>query len=49
MSNILIDLDDDLFLTVESLGEAHDRHESEKSDPTSTSAGDDGENRDSSP
>ena len=41
--------DDDLLLTVESLGEAHDRHGAERSDPTGTSAGDDGENRDSSP
>ena len=41
--------DDDLVLAVESLGDAHDRHEAEQSDPTGTSAGDDGENRDSSP
>ena len=41
--------DDDLVLAVESLGDAHDRHEAERSDPTGTSAGDDGENRDSSP
>jgi hypothetical protein len=42
-------VDDDLVLAVESLGDAHDRHEAEQSDPTGTSAGDDGENRDSSP
>ena len=40
--------DDALVLAAESLGSAHDRHEAERSDPTSTSAGDDGENRDSS-
>ena len=39
---------DDLVLTVEALAAAHDRHESERSDVTSSqnSAGDDGENRD---
>jgi hypothetical protein len=41
--------EDDLVVAVESLGDAHDRHEAERSDPTGTSAGDDGENRDSSP
>lgn len=41
-------VDDDLVLAVETLGDAHDRHEAEQSDPTGTSAGDDGENRDSS-
>ncbi len=41
--------DDDLVIAVEALGDAHDRHEAERSDPTGTSAGDDGENRDSSP
>jgi len=40
--------DDEFVLAVESLAGAHDRHEAERSDPTSTSAGDDGENRDSS-
>lgn len=40
--------DDDLVIAVERLGEAHDRHGAERSDPTGTSAGDDGENRDSS-
>lgn len=49
MPDTLVDLDDDLVLAVELLGDAHDRHEAERSDPTSTSAGDDGENRDSSP
>jgi hypothetical protein len=39
---------DGLLLAVETLSAAHDRHEAERSDPTSTSAGDDGENRDSS-
>lgn len=39
---------DDLVLAVERLGAAHDRHEAMPSDPTGTSAGDDGENRDSS-
>ena len=47
MSDTLVD--DDLVLAVETLGDAHDRHEAEQSDPTGTSAGDDGENRDSSP
>jgi hypothetical protein len=47
MSDTLVE--DDLVLAVESLGDAHDRHEAERSDPTGTSAGDDGENRDSSP
>src|SRR5579859_5706458 len=42
-------VDDELVLAVDSLGDAHDRHEAEQSDPTGTSAGDDGENRDSSP
>lgn len=39
---------DDLVLVVEALGAAHDRHEAERSDVTSSqnSAGDDGENRD---
>ena len=39
---------DDLLLAVEALGAAHDRHEAERSDATSSgnSAGDDGENRD---
>jgi len=39
---------DDLVLTVEALAAAHDRHEAERSDTTSSqnSAGDDGENRD---
>lgn len=39
---------DDLVLTVEALAVVHDRHESERSDVTSSqnSAGDDGENRD---
>lgn len=37
-----------LLLAVEQLSAAHDRHEAERSDPTSSqnSAGDDGENRD---
>ena len=39
---------EDLVLAVDLLGGAHDRHEAERSDPTGTSAGDDGENRDSS-
>jgi hypothetical protein len=40
--------DDGLLLAVETLSAAHDRHESERSDVTSSqnSAGDDGENRD---
>ena len=49
MPTTLAEPDADLLLTVEELGEAHDRHEAEQSDPTGTSAGDDGENRDSSP
>ena len=40
--------DDDLVLLVDTIGEAHDRHGAERSDPTGTSSGDDGENRDSS-
>jgi hypothetical protein len=40
--------DEDLVLAVERLGAAHDRHAAMPSDPTGTSAGDDGENRDSS-
>jgi hypothetical protein len=39
---------DDLVLAVELLVAAQDRHRSLPSDPTGTSAGDDGENRDSS-
>jgi hypothetical protein len=39
---------DGLLLTVQTLSAAHDRHEAERSDPTGTSVGDDGENRDSS-
>jgi len=39
---------DGLLLAVETLSAAHDRHEAERSDPTGTSVGDDGENRDSS-
>ena len=37
-----------LLLAVEQLSAAHDRHEAERSDPTSSqnSLGDDGENRD---
>ena len=37
---------DDLVLAVDRLGAAHDRDEATPSDPTGTSAGDDGENRD---
>jgi hypothetical protein len=37
---------DDLVLAVDRLGAAHDRDEAMPSDPTGTSAGDDGENRD---
>jgi hypothetical protein len=39
---------DDLLIAVEELGAAHDRHEAERSDATSSqnSLGDDGENRD---
>jgi hypothetical protein len=39
---------DELVIAVAALAAAHDRHEAERSDPTGTSAGDDGENRDSS-
>lgn len=45
----LVVTDEDLVLAVETISEAHDRHGAERSDPTGTSAGDDGENRDSSP
>lgn len=40
--------EDGLLLAVETLSAAHDRHESERSDVSSSqnSAGDDGENRD---
>ena len=39
---------DELLIAVEELGAAHDRHEAERSDATSSqnSLGDDGENRD---
>lgn len=37
---------DDLLLAVEALTVVHDRYDSEHSDPTGTSVGDDGENRD---
>lgn len=46
MSDTLVD--DDLVLAVDSLGDAHNRHEAERSDPTGTSAGDGSEKRDSS-
>ena len=49
MPTTMAEPDDDLLLVVEQLGEAQDRHGAERSDPTGTSAGDDGENRDSSP
>ncbi|QBI55474.1 hypothetical protein [Streptomonospora litoralis] len=38
--------EDGLLLMVEEVGAAHDRVGAEHSDPTGTSAGDDGENRD---
>ena len=37
---------EDLVVAVERLGAAHDRDEAMPSDPTGTSAGDDGNNRD---
>jgi hypothetical protein len=37
---------DDLLLAVETLTAVHDRFDAAHSDPTGTSAGDDGENRD---
>ena len=36
----------DLLITVETLSVVHDRFDSEHSDPTGTSVGDDGENKD---
>jgi hypothetical protein len=37
---------DDLVLAVATLSAAQDRYEAERSDPTGSSTGDDGENRD---
>ncbi|WP_344971719.1 hypothetical protein [Salinactinospora qingdaonensis] len=37
---------DELLVAVEYLAAAHDRFDAEHSDPTGTSVGDDGENRD---
>lgn len=43
---VLRETDSDLIVAVEQLSVVHDRYDAQHSDPTGTSTGDDGENRD---